>query len=68
MGAAAIALLSVGVAVEAMADESPLAVEVPVVVEVAVSVLELHELRASRQAARAGRVERSIVLWKRSGS
>jgi hypothetical protein len=63
------ALLSVaaGVVVAAVADESAVVVEVPVVVEVAVSVLELHELRASRQAARAGRVERSIFLWKRSG-
>jgi hypothetical protein len=61
------ALLSVAAGVAAVADESPVAVEVPVVVELAVSVLELHELRASRQAARAGRVERSIVLWKRSG-
>jgi hypothetical protein len=63
------ALLSVAgaVVVAAVADESPVALEVPVVVELAVSVLELHELRASKQAAKAGRVERSIVLWKRSG-
>jgi hypothetical protein len=63
IGAAAVALSVAGV-VAAVADES-VALEVPVVVELAVSVLELQELRASKQAASAGRVERSIVLLEK---
>jgi hypothetical protein len=62
------ALLSpeAGAAVEDIADEDESVaepVEVPVVLAVElVSELELHELRASRQAARRGREERSMGL------
>jgi hypothetical protein len=51
-------------AVDADADESVAEVLVPVVpaVVVLVSELELHELRDSKQAAKRGKVARSIVV------
>ncbi|GAA4501964.1 hypothetical protein GCM10023172_24570 [Hymenobacter ginsengisoli] len=61
-------LLSPAALLLAEADES--APEVPVLLIVSVvlvSVLELHELRASRQAAKRGKEARSIVIGGEKG-